>query len=181
MTRIVRDVDASVLAAIGDDHTKPIHLVKLEFAGPTFYYLSTEDTIVFDTNTYVGGLTNVSQVSWTIDGSQHCSIEIYNEEDFAADIVFGNVFAGATATVWLTHRKHDNTLATPVLYAVGSCDDIELSPESATFVITALQLRTRFVPNRYFTVAEGFNWLPPENTVIIWNGAKYLLEGAVSG
>lgn len=178
--RIVRDIDAGNLAAVTDDHTKPIHLVKLEFEAETVFLADTYD-VTHDGDDYIGGMCKVSDLSWDGAGSQSCTIEIMNEDNFAADLVLGNSFAGATATVWLVHRKHDNTFTDPVLYVIGGCDDAELVPAGARFVVVATKYRTEHVPNRYFTQANGFNFLPPENVVITWNGNRYLLQGIIHG
>ena len=131
--------------------------------------------MIFETNTYLDGRVVVSNLSWTGEGSQTCTLEIINDSNFAASLFLQNKIADATITIWTVYRNADGSFNTPVLYAIGAADDSELNRDYLRITLVTSRLKTKHFPNNYMGSA-GFNHLPAEGTVVFWNSTTYVLE-----
>lgn len=174
MTAIKRTIDGGTLTAITSQHTQPFHIVKIEFTTEVVY-LSEGPQVTHGGNVYVEGRVKVSNLSWTGDGSQTCTLEILNVANYAANLFMANKIADAAVTIWTVHREPAGTFTTPVLYAVGTGDESELTLDSLTVTLLTSKYKTKFFPNTYMGSA-GYTHIPPEGTVVFWNTDAYQLE-----
>jgi hypothetical protein len=174
VTIIKRTIDAGTLAAITAQHTQPIHIVQLQFQSE-FVYLSEGPEVVYGGNTYLEGRVKVSNLSWTGDGVQTCTLEILNEDNYASVLFLQNKIADVLVTIWTVYRNPNGTFTTPVLYVVGTGDDSELGLDALRLTIASSRFKTKFFPNTYMGSA-GFTHIPAEGTVVFWNGTTYVLE-----
>jgi hypothetical protein len=174
MTAITRSLDAGTLAVIQAQHTQPFHIVRIDFPTDTVY-LSEGPAVTYSGNVYLEGRVKVSNLTWTGDGSQTCTLEILNENNYAATLFLNNQIADADITIWTVHRKPDTTFTVPDVYAVGTVDNSELTLDELRLTLATSRYRTRFFPRNYMGNA-GFNYIPAEGTVVFWNSTTYVLE-----
>lgn len=174
MTAIRRDIEVGTQTAIEAQHTQPFHIVKIEFPSEVVY-LSEGPEVTHGGSVYLEGRVRVSNLSWTGDGGQTCTLEILNESNYAANLFLSNKIADATVTVWTVYRKPDTTFTTPVLYATGTGDESELTLDALRVTLLTSRYKTKFFPNTYMGTA-GFTHIPPEGTVVFWNMDAYVLE-----
>jgi hypothetical protein len=181
MTRIVRDITVDNLAAVGAQHTQPFNLVEITFEservflseGPEVTFAPGGDVI--GDQVFIEGRVTVSSPSWTGEGVQSCTLEILNENNYAAALFIANRLANASVRIWAIHRNPDNSFTDPDLYFVGSCENNELSPEALSVTLTSNSTTRKFFPNQYMG-SSGFSYIPPEGAVVFWNSTSYVLE-----
>lgn len=177
MTAINRSLDSGVATAITAQHTQPFHLVRIVFPTETVYLSEGPGLTAGDTplgQAFIEGRVKVSNLSWTGDGQQTCTLDILNVDNYAANLFIANRIADARVTIWLIMRKPDGSYEAPTLYADGSCDASEFDTDLHITLVTS-SLKTKFFPNTYAGSA-GLNHLCAEGTVVFWNSTSYVLE-----
>lgn len=60
----------------------------------------------------------------------------------------------------------------------GVVNEIELDEKRVTVTMLSQSAKTQYVPNRYITKYNNFNWLPKTGTIIIWGNETFILEKA---
>lgn len=175
MTAITRTLDAGNLSAVASQHTQPVHLVRITIPGGSPVYYSEGKAISFGGNTYLEGMVKVGELAWNAEGEQTCSIEIQNTGDAAETLFFSSAFYNATVDIWLTYVDGAGTNTTPVLYITGGVEGTTLDPVVLKATVVTQKLRISFTPNKYMK-AVGFNFIPPDGSVVTWNGGSYVLE-----
>ena len=178
MSKIMRTIDATAADAIRKQLLQPFHIMDRVLPIGTAY-LAEGPQMSFNNgtgaHTDLEGRFDVKNLKWSGDGVQACSIEIYNEANEASAWFMTNRISDAYVTLYLVYRRPDTSFSVPVKYAVGSCDQIELTPDSMTMNILTLNKERKFSPSQYIG-SKGFNHLPPERGVVFWNNTTYVLE-----
>lgn len=176
MTTIQRDLPSDVQDEIVETHTKPFFIVKIEFAGGT-QYLSEAQEVTHEGDDYLTGGVKVNQFRWTPEGGQSGSISLLNENNAAAALILNNAIDDVMVTIYKCYALTSTTNTTPVISSMGVLNGSRLTPMDAMLPVVTSKASTEYVPNKFYTVAEGYNWLPPEGTVVQWAGEKYVLQG----
>lgn len=60
----------------------------------------------------------------------------------------------------------------------GVANEIELDEKRVTISLLPQSAKTQYVPNRYITKYNNFNWLPKTGTQIVWGNETFILEKA---
>lgn len=60
----------------------------------------------------------------------------------------------------------------------GVTNEIELDEKRVTLTMLPQSSKTQYVPNRYITKYNHFNWLPQTGTQIVWGNETFILERA---
>lgn len=176
--RVVRLLPGGMDTEIAAQHTRPFKLVRIEFRAPvgTRYY-STGPEVVLEAQTYVAHLIDVGELSWGPDGDQQGQIELYNESE--ANTAAALVLSARVAETPITIYDAYMTLAgsyVAVKTAVGVLTDSSLTPASATVSMVTNNMGAERLPNRPVTYAEGFHWLPPAGSMLVWGNETYVFE-----
>lgn len=170
-----RNLSAAALAEIAIDFTRPIYLVQMNFANGSSY-LSTGMQVTFGGNVYSEGQVSVGSFVWNSDGAQQGEIILSNENNAAAALILGNNVNDVEIIIYQTYVKADGSVLTPQLYVRGSMDGSDIGISESVISVLSSDSQTGFVPRRYYTVAEGFNWLPIDGDVISWGGEVFQLR-----
>jgi len=173
--RVIRRLDSTTLTEIDTNHTKPVYLVKMMFTEGE-YYVSSGKAITFEGNVYVSGQVNVGTFRWSNPGQQEGDIELFNENNSASALVLNNKVSDVPIEIYKTYVKSDDSNTTPVLLVKGVMDEPVITPYSAKINVLSSRSLTEFIPRRYYTVSEGFNFLPSDGQVINWNNERFVLE-----
>jgi hypothetical protein len=174
---VTKNLPAAALTEIAIDFTRPVYLVKLLFpAGAR--YVSTNIQIAFEGNLYIEGQVSVGTFQWTADGVQTGFISLSNEASAASALVLSATTNDVEIEIYQTYLiaggEGGNT--PPVLYVKGVMDGARLSPTEARITVVSTTARAAFLPNRYHTASEGFNWLPIDGEVITWGADVFTLQ-----
>ena len=173
---IKRTIPADVETEVVKQHTVPFFIVKMEFVAATSY-MSEAQTVTFETNVYLEGAIKVGTFSWSPDGVQKGSVELLNENNAATALVLNNTVQDVPVTIYQVYSLTPTTNTTPVLYSKGVLSGSNIRPEKSVLGVLTSKAETDFAPRDFFTIEEGFNWLPPTGTVVTWADEKYVLEG----
>jgi len=173
--KIVRSLPAAVKTEIELDFTRPVFLIKMQFA-PATSYLSSGPQITFDGNVYSEAQVSVGTFSWDSDGAQRGDILISNENNAAAALILGTNVTDVPIDIFKTYLLSAGGNTDPQLYVRGSLDASRIGDSASSISVVSTNSQTGFAPRRYFTVDEGFNWLPVDGEVITWNGEVFQLR-----
>jgi len=173
--QIERSLPAAVKTEIAIDFTRPVFLVKLKFATGE-KYVSSGPQITFDSNVYIEGQVSVGTFAWGADGNQSGQITLSNEANAAAALILGNNVNDVEVEIFKTYLIAAGGNTAPQLYVRGSLDGPKIEASRATVTVISTSSETGFVPNRYYTPAEGFNWLPIDGEVITWGTEVFQLR-----
>ena len=174
-TPITRPVATDLLDASAVDFTRPIYLVKMLFPGGS-RFLSTGPQVTFETNNYIEGQVSVKTFSWNMDGTQQGSIELSNEANAASALVLGSTTNDIPIEIYITYQLTASTFTVPQMYITGVMDGGDIKPDKATIQVVSTNAQSAFLPNRYHTPLEGFNWLPVDGEVITWGTEAFVLR-----
>ena len=172
---IIRNLPADSLTEIAIDFTRPVYLVKMLFPDRTVY-LSTGPQITFNSDIYLEGQVSVETVEWSSDGSQSGTLVLLNEGNAASALMLAGTVNDVIVEVYQTYLKAGGGNTVPQLYIKGSMDGADIGASSSVVNIRSTTGQTAFVPNRYHTAAEGFNWLPIDGEIIIWGEEVFILQ-----
>lgn len=179
MAAIKRFLPANAVTETEIDFTRPVYLVKMLFPGtPT--YLSTGPQITYDSNVYQEGQVSVGSFRWNPDGSQQGNIVLSNENNAASALILNGTVNDIEIEIFKTYLIAGGGNSDPYLYVKGVMDGSDVGPDRAAVGILSTSAQTGFVPNRYYTIAEGFNWLPIEGEKITWGDEVFILKEAKS-
>lgn len=173
---ISRAIGADTDTEIAIDFTRPVFLVKMEFDTAT-QYVSSGPLISFESNTYVEGQVHVGTFTWDGDGNQSGKVKIYNENNSAASLMLNEGVNDIPITIYLTYMiagGGGNT--TPELLVAGTMNGGSLNAKELIISVLSTKVAGQFLPNRYYTIAEGFNHMPIDGSSIMWGGEKFILE-----
>ncbi len=173
---VQRTVPANVQTEIVKQQTQPFHIVKIEFDTATSY-LSETQAVTFETNVYQEGAISVRSFSWGPDGTQVGSIALLNENDAATALVLNNIVQDVPISIYKVYSTGPSTNTDPVLIVKGVMSGSNIQPSQSVLGVITSTAETEFAPRDFYTIEEGFNWLPPTGTVVQWNGEKYVLVG----
>lgn len=177
MAQIKRFLPANAVTETAIDFTRPVYLVKMLFPGdPT--YLSTGPQITFDSNVYQEGQVKVNSFRWNPDGSQQGNIELSNENNAASALILNGTVNDIEIEIYKTYLIAAGGNSDPYLYVKGVMDGSNVEPDRAVVGVLSTTAQTGFLPNRYYTISEGFNWLPIEGEKITWGEEVFILEEA---
>ena len=172
---IQRPLPAAVLTEIAIDFTRPVYLVKMLFPAGTVF-MSTGPQITFDGDLYIEGQVSMGTVEWNADGAQSGSLTLSNEGNAASALLLAGTVNDVIVEVYKTYLIAAGGNTDPQLYIKGSMDGANIGMSSSTVDILSTTGKTTFVPNRYHTAAEGFNWLPIDGEIIIWGEEVFILQ-----
>jgi hypothetical protein len=175
---VVRDLPAGVLTEIEIDFTRPVFLVKMLFPAAT-RYVSTGPQITFDTNIYIEGQVTVKTFQWTSDGVQTGTIVLSNEANSASALILGSTINDVEVEIYKTYLIAGGGNTAPQLYVRGVMDGATIGPSDSKITVVSTTARAAFLPNRYHTAAEGFNWLPVDGEVISWGSEVFLMQSRI--
>lgn len=172
---IKRTLPTAVETEIAIDFTRPVYLVQLVVPSGT-RYLSTGPEITFETNDYIEGQVSVNSFSWDADGSQRGSLTLSNEGNAASALVLGGTLNDLECIIYKTYLIAAGGNTTPQFYMRGSLDETNISAARVRVEVVSTNAKTSFLPNRYHTIAEGFNWLPVDGERVIWGSEVFVLQ-----
>lgn len=175
-TLVVRELPVVVKARILDQHTCPFYIVKLEFETSTSY-LSETQQVTFESNVYQEGAIRVGSFSWEATGQQVGTIGLLNENNAATALVLNNTVQDVPISIYLVYSTGPSTTTDPILVVKGVMSGSSLGPEISIIGVLTSKAETEFAPQDFYTIEEGYNWLPPTGTVVTWAGEKYVLVG----
>jgi hypothetical protein len=169
-----RTLDAGNLTEIAIDFTRPVYLVKMLFpAGSVF--MSTGPQITYSGDVYQEGQVSVGSFTWNSDGTQAGEVVLSNENNSASALILNGTVNDVEIEIYKTYLIAGGGNTTPVLFVKGSMDGSDVGASSSRVGVLATTAQTGFIPNRYFTIAEGFNWLPVEGEKITWGDEVFIL------
>lgn len=172
---VVRDLAADNLTEIAIDFTRPVYLVKMLLPAGS-RYVSSGPQIVFNTDTYIEGQVSVGSFSWTADGVQEGKIILSNEANAASALILGATINDVAIEIYKTYLIAAGGNTTPVLYVSGVMDGATIGASESSVNVVSTTAQTAFLPPRYHTPAEGFNWLPIDGEVITWGTEVFVLR-----
>lgn len=169
------DVLDSIQSELVNDFTKPVYLLTLGFS--PVIYLSTGPDIIFNTNTYVGSLITLSSFTWTPEGGQTGDIIFLNDENsIATALILGGSIADVTVEIYQTYMLAAGGNTTPIKVVGGVLDASTITPSQVIVRVVSSRSKSEYLPRRYYTKNEGFNFLPTDGQLITWNGENFILE-----
>ena len=172
---VIRSLPADVQTEIAIDFTRPVYLVKMLFPSGT-RYLSTNIQIDYDGDTYIEGQVSVGSFIWNADGSQSGSITLSNEANAASALLLAGTTNDVLIEIYKTYLISGGGNTTPVVYSKGSMDGGTIGASKSVVQVVSTTAQSAFVPNRYHTVDEGFNWLPVSGETITWGEEIFVLQ-----
>ncbi len=172
---VERNLPAAVKTELAIDFTRPVFLVKMKFDTGE-QYVSSGPQITFETNVYIEGQVSVGTFVWDADGSQSGMITLSNEANAASALILGNNVNDIGVEIFKTYMIAGGGNTAPQFYVRGSLDGSKIGASKATLRVLSTSSETGFVPNRYYTVAEGFSWLPIDGEVITWGTEVFQLR-----
>ena len=176
---IKRTLPADSLTEIAIDFARPVYLVKMLFPAGTVH-VSTGPQITFDGDIYQEGQVSVGTFRWNSDGTQQGDIVLMNEGNSASALILGGTINDVIIEIYKTYLIASGGNTTPVLYVRGSMNGSDVGPSESRVGVLATTGSTGFVPNRYFTISQGFNWLPIEGEKITWGDEVFILQESSS-
>jgi hypothetical protein len=90
--------------------------------------------------------------------------------------VLGSTINDIEVEIYKTYLITGGGNTDPVLYVRGVMDGAKIGPSSVKITVVSTTARQAFLPNRYHTAAEGFNWLPVDGEVITWGTELFVLQ-----
>ena len=177
---VQRAIPGNLAAVLRDTQTQPFNIVKIEFAGGT-QYLSETLAVNFEGNDYLEGAIEVRPFRWGPDGTQSGSIALLNENNVASALVLGNVIQDVPITIYEVYKTGPSSNSDPTIVVTGVLSGSSIAPKEALVGVLTSKGGTEYVPSAFYTIEEGYNWLPPVGTIVQWNGEKYVLQGIESG
>ena len=175
MVKRERNLPGDALTEIAIDFTRPVYLVDMQFPAGN-QYLSTGPQITYDGNVYSEGQVTVRSFQWESDGSQSGDIELSNESNAASALILNGTVNDVGIVIYKTYLIAGGGNTTPVVYVSGVMDGSDVNPSNARVGVLSTASKTAFVPNRYHTVNEGFNWLPVSGEKITWGDEVFVLQ-----
>lgn len=172
---VVRVLPASDKVEIEIDFTRPVYLVKMLFSTGTVH-MSSGQQITFEGNIYIAGQVSVGTIRANASGQQSGDIVLSNENNSATALILGNSVNDVLIEIYQTYIISAGGNTHPQMYLKGSMDGARVGPSSSRVRVLSTASETGFVPSRYYTAAEGFNWLPIDGEIIIWNGEVFVLQ-----
>lgn len=174
---IKRDLPQAVVDETAIDFTRPVFLVKMLFPAQT-RWVSSGPQITFDSDIYIEGQVSVGSFQWDADGSQRGSIILSNEANAASALVLSGTVNDIEVEIFKTYLIAGGGNTAPQFYVKGSLDGASVGAKESVIQVVTTTAGTAFIPNRYHTPSEGFNWLPVDGEVITWGGESFELKAA---
>lgn len=175
LTIIKRPVAAATVTELAIDFTRPVYLVKMLFPDQT-RYLSTGEQLIFNSDTYIEGQLSVASFNWNSDGGQTGRLILSNENNSASSLILNNTTNDVLVEIYITYLISGGGNTDPEYYAVGSMDGAKLNAKEAIIEVVGTTTKSSFVPLRYHTEREGFNWLPSNGDLINWGDEVFVLQ-----
>ncbi|HEY0818994.1 MAG TPA: hypothetical protein VGD46_09465 [Rhizobacter sp.] len=125
---------------------------------------------------YGAGQIDVGTMTWDPDAGQTGEIELFNDRNAAVAIVLANGVAEVPCTVYDCYLRTNGRPTAPLVTVKGVLTDSDITPTSAIVTVATVKAGVEYIPNRYCTPAEGFNWLPPDGAQVTWGGELYIFE-----
>lgn len=178
----MRTLASTLLDALGQPVTQPGYLIEILFATP--FRVSSRGSISWGGNSW--GAFDVRVQGLGIDGStssQTGSLTFGNDDHLMSALVLNEGVAGRPITVWMFSGEEPED-ADPVVLFSGIGDDVAGNPTQGQLTINLAQqaAQTLFCPRRRITADQGFNFLPPAGTLIVWNMETFELKSdSISG
>lgn len=175
MTTVQRDLPTDTLTEVAIDYTRPVYLVQMNFTSGSVY-LSTGPQVTHEGNVYQEGQVSVGTFSWTADGAQTGDIVLSNENNAAAALILSGTINDVEIVIYKTYLIAGGGNTAPVLHIKGIMDGSDVGYSQSRVGVLSTNSQTGFVPNRYYTINEGFNWLPIEGEKITWGDEVFILS-----
>ncbi len=176
--QIIRDLPSDSLTEIAIDFTRPVYLVKMLFPAGT-RHISSGPQITFSSDIYIEGQISVGTFIWNADGSQSGDLTLSNESNAASALILAGTVNDIIVEIYQTYLKAAGGNTVPQLWVKGSMNGApKISASQSVINVLSTTAQTGFIPNRYFTAAEGFNWLPVDGEVVIWGEEAFVLDAA---
>ena len=172
---VIRTLPVDAVAETEIDFTRPVFLVKMLFPSAS-RFVSTGPQITYDGDIYIAGQVSVKTFQWTSDGVQTGHIVLSNEANAASALILGSTVNDIAVEIYKTYLIAGGGNSTPVLYVSGVMDGATIGPSDSKITVVSTTARAAFLPNRYHTVAENFNWLPVDGEVISWGSEVFLMQ-----
>jgi hypothetical protein len=138
--------------------------------------MSTGPQITFENDVYIEGQVSVSTFKWDEAGRQNGSIRLSNEGNSASALILNSTTNDIGIEIYATYLIAGGGNTDPQLYVRGVMDGGDIQPNEAIVNVVSTTSQTAFLPNRYHTIDEGFNYLPIEGEVIIWGEEVFELR-----
>lgn len=154
---------------ITNNVTRPQYLVTLSFTTPI--RRGTRGTLTFDSNSYTGA---DMQVAFSADGLS-AQLKIFDEGYTISDALIAEGAAGIAVEILALYGDS---------YSPGD-EDVVFSGElgksalrNGTVELDLVQPESRFAPNIYISVNNGFNHLPPDGTELYTPDGVFILRSS---
>ena len=175
MVEVKRNLPADAQTEIAIDFTRPVYLVKMLVPSGTIY-MSTGPQITFDGDVYNEGQLSVGNFVWSPDGSQTGQLELANENNAASALLLTGTLNDVVVEIYQTYLIAGGGNTAPQLYVRGSMDGSTIGASRSIVNVLSTTAQTASVPTRYYTIEEGFNWLPIDGEVVTWGDEVFLLQ-----
>lgn len=172
---VVRKTSAAERVEIEIDFTRPVYLVKMLFPTGTVF-MSSGPQITFDGDIYIEGQVSVGTIRWNANGQQSGMITLSNENNAATALILGSSVNDVKIEIYQTYLIAAGGNTAPSFYLKGSMDGSKVGPSRSEVRVLSTASETGFVPNRYYTAAEGFLWLPIDGEVVVWGEEVFVLQ-----
>jgi hypothetical protein len=172
-----RNVATSQMEAVVAQHTRPVDLVHLGFAGQD-QYLSSGSQVTWEGNNYLEGMVRVGNFSWTPDGEHNGSVTLLNENNAAASLVLSLGVRDVPVDVYKAHLDATGAVVGAELVFSGVIESDEISYGEVTLQVSVSRSRHEYVPNSYFVRRTNYlTRMPRPGRLIRWGTETYRIEG----
>ena len=165
-----RTVSAATEAKLAGD-TEPGYFVEIQFPSGIVRFTSR------DTDTWNGGvwIAAAIKVSGIEGGGQRGSIEYFDADAAMRTLILADGINDVRVRIW---KYYAGALATadPAMIFDGVGDGASIKASRVAIGLTRSGSRTVMSPRHRIGPGTGFNFLPPEGTVIQWAGRTLRLE-----
>ena len=119
---------------------------------------------------------HVGTFTWTPDGTQKGRVKLYNENNNASALILNEGVNDIPITIWLTYLIAGGGNTTPTPYCLGAMNGGSLNATELTIDVMSTKSAAQFLPNRYYSLDQGFNHMPVDGSIITWAGQKFELQ-----
>lgn len=168
----MRTIGNDVSTEIVKGHTRPCHIAEIGFDSQVYSYLSEGPSIDFNGNRYIGGTLEIRDISFSEKGFEKASMSLLDYGSSVISVALNNRIAGSPCTVYLAYQKDDGAITTPVELFSGFLEPDGIFDDRVQVELLQKGAKTRFFPNEFVDVDNGFNHSPKSGTVIVWGDEK---------
>jgi hypothetical protein len=177
--RMSRTLAGTTASGVSAAVTLPGYFVQIAFnGGANTVYWSSRGTLTWNAQSWTAYDVQVTGLTTDGGGSALNGTLVVGNHDLAAGalvLLYG--VSGVAITVWAYYGDSAPGAGDPVKVFEGVGDNADI-PEDGPVRITMQQSggTTLYCPRTYMTPENGFNWLPTEGQLVVWNGETVRLS-----